>query len=411
MVFRSRHRQINRAGQAGKERKRIMRRATCCRDLAVAAALFFGVASMAQADITLTTDPTALTISKSILVAANGGIPVSNAAVEAAVSGLTPIKVTLKNTNPTTSATVRINPVGAGSHIQLWAKNSDSNWLDINVTGWLGAGYALPAGFDRTIDVYAISDAVGAYPLTVNLVKVSDSSLVAFTTGEITVNDPLSPPQNLAASDGTYTNKVLITWNVVSGATSYEVWRNTSDSSGTASKISSPDPTGNSYEDTSAVAGTTYYYWVKAANAVVASSFSAPDSGFLGVVGPLITANGLVGEVNLNSGGAVTVAVQMMNIEPYLGAEVDWWVVAFAHSGAWYYMDSAMQWQSFSGDLAFCRPVYQGPLFNVPSTPVLNGFTLPSGTYDFWFAVDYPMDGILNLGGPILFNCVTVVVQ
>jgi len=118
-------------------------------------------------------------------------------------------------------------------------------------------------------------------------------------------------------------------------------------------------------------------------------SFSAPDSGFIGVVGPLITANGLVGNVYINSGVPVTIAVQMMNIDPYIGTGVDWWVVAFAHSGAWYYLDSAMQWQPFSGDLAFCRPVHQDfvhPVF----LAVLNGFTLPRGTYNFWFAVDYP---------------------
>jgi sugar lactone lactonase YvrE len=128
------------------------------------------------------------------------------------------------------------------------------------------------------------------------------------------------------------------------------------------------------------------------------------------VVGPLITANGLVADAYLNSGDTVTIAVQM-NASTYVGTPVDWWVVAFAHSSGWYYLNSAIQWTSFNGDLAFCQPVYQGPLFNLSSTPVLNGFTLSPGTYDFWFAVDYPMDGILNLSGPILYNKVTVVVQ
>jgi len=129
------------------------------------------------------------------------------------------------------------------------------------------------------------------------------------------------------------------------------------------------------------------------------------------VVGPQITANGWAGDAHLISGDAVTIAVQMMNIDPYLGVEVDWWVVAYAHSGEWYYLNNAGQWLSFNGDLAFCQPVYQGPLFNLPSTPVLSGYTLPLGTYDFWFAIDYPMDGILDLNGQILFDKVTVVVQ
>ena len=46
----------------------------------------------------------------------------------------------------------------------------------------------------------------------------------------------------------------------------YEVWRSISNNSGTATKISSPDVTGTSYDDTTAVVGTTYWYWVKAKN-------------------------------------------------------------------------------------------------------------------------------------------------
>ncbi|MBU4286283.1 MAG: hypothetical protein KKD76_05180 [Verrucomicrobia bacterium] len=155
----------------------------------------------------------------------------------------------------------------------------------------------------------------------------------------------------------------------------------------------------------------TYY----ATNQVVADATNSPQTVVvtLKVTGPLITANGLAGDVYLDSGDPVTIAVQMMNMEPYLGVEVDWWVIAFAHSGAWYYLNSALQWTPtlFSGDLAAFHPAYQGPLFNLSSTPVLNGFQLLQGTYDFWFAVDYPMDGILNLNGPILYDNVTVIVQ
>jgi hypothetical protein len=106
----------------------------------------------------------------------------------------------------------------------------------------------------------------------------------------------------------------------------------------------------------------------------------------------------------------VTIAVAM-NADIYAGVEVDWWVVAFAHSGEWYYLNNAMQWALFSGDLAFCLPVYRGALFNLSATTVLDRYQLPRGTYDFWFAVDYPMDGILDVNGQILFEKVTVGVQ
>ena len=126
--------------------------------------------------------------------------------------------------------------------------------------------------------------------------------------------------------------------------------------------------------------------------------------------GPTIRANDATNNVTVNYPDPLSITVEM-NADIYAGAEVDWWVVAFAHSGAWYYLDSAMQWPPFSGDLAFCQPVYQGALVDLSSTPVLSGVTLLRGTYDFWFVVDYPMDGILDPNGQILYDKVTVVVQ
>ncbi|MBI3987618.1 MAG: VCBS repeat-containing protein, partial [Lentisphaerae bacterium] len=88
----------------------------------------------------------------------------------------------------------------------------------------------------------------------------------------------LSAPTGLAASDGNYTNKVVLTWNAVYGAILYEVWRNTTTNSSGASKIS--DATGTTYDDTTASPDTTYYYWVKARNSSGSSEFSSSDSGY-----------------------------------------------------------------------------------------------------------------------------------
>jgi outer membrane protein assembly factor BamB len=84
-------------------------------------------------------------------------------------------------------------------------------------------------------------------------------------------------PTNVSATDGTYTDKVRITWNPSSGATSYEVYRATS-SGGTKSKIGTPS--GTSYDDTSASVGTTYYYWVKAKNTYGTSGYSSYNTGY-----------------------------------------------------------------------------------------------------------------------------------
>jgi V8-like Glu-specific endopeptidase len=74
----------------------------------------------------------------------------------------------------------------------------------------------------------------------------------------------ISPPTSLSASDGTYTGYVHTTWNYATGGNYYRVYRNTVNSSGTATAVSGWTAN-NSYNDIGATPGVTYYYWVKAA--------------------------------------------------------------------------------------------------------------------------------------------------
>jgi len=123
---------------------------------------------------------------------------------------------------------------------------------------------------------------------------------------------------------------------------------------------------------------------------------------------PIIRANGAVGTVTVDYPAAVSVTVEM-DAGSYVGTPVDWWVVACAGS-SWYYKDSVAGWTQEDNVLNW-YPVYQGGLLNLPSTEVLNITGLGAGSYTFYFAVDYPMDGILNLDGPILYDSVNVTVQ
>lgn len=90
---------------------------------------------------------------------------------------------------------------------------------------------------------------------------------------------PPPAPTGISASDGTFTDKVQVSWSASTGATYYQVFRHTNNNSSSAILLSSSFPS-SPYNDTSAVAGTTYYYWIKACNSSGCSSFSASDSGY-----------------------------------------------------------------------------------------------------------------------------------
>ncbi len=87
------------------------------------------------------------------------------------------------------------------------------------------------------------------------------------------------PPTNVSASDGTYLDRVEVTWAASSGATSYTVYRATS-LSNWVTKTVLGTTSGTSFSDTTATPGRTYYYWIKAVNAYGASNFSAYDAGY-----------------------------------------------------------------------------------------------------------------------------------
>jgi len=96
---------------------------------------------------------------------------------------------------------------------------------------------------------------------------------------------PPPAPTGISASDGTFTDRVQVSWSASTGATYYQVFRHTSNDSSSAISLSSSHPS-SPYDDTSAVAGTTYYYWIKACNSGGCSSYSASDSGYRQVTPP-----------------------------------------------------------------------------------------------------------------------------
>ena len=120
--------------------------------------------------------------------------------------------------------------------------------------------------------------------------------------------------------------------------------------------------------------------WADAVNVTLASALPAP----------CIKANGATGIVTVNSPGAVSITIEL-DAGAYAGIPADWWVLLCAGS-SWYYLDSAVGWTQ--GDWS---PVHQGTLGNLPALEVLNIAGLGAGSYTFYFAVDLPMNGILNM--------------
>ncbi len=92
-------------------------------------------------------------------------------------------------------------------------------------------------------------------------------------------------PINLNASDGIYNDKVSISWDIVSNASFYQVFRNTINSASIASLIYSSLT--STYDDTSATPGVTYYYWVKACKVASCSAFSVANTGWRKLSAPV----------------------------------------------------------------------------------------------------------------------------
>ncbi len=95
-----------------------------------------------------------------------------------------------------------------------------------------------------------------------------------------------SAPTGLAASDGTSTAQVALSWNDVSCETGYVVWRHTANVFASATAIYTNAANVVTYNDTAASAGQLYYYWVTATNVAGSSSESSSNSGYKRLAAP-----------------------------------------------------------------------------------------------------------------------------
>jgi len=103
------------------------------------------------------------------------------------------------------------------------------------------------------------------------------SSFSAYNAGKRSDGKPPAPT-NVSASDGTYIDRVEVTWAASSGATSYTVYRAPS-LAALAKKTVLGTTSDTLFNDTTAIPGRIYYYWVRASNTYGTSSFSAYNAG------------------------------------------------------------------------------------------------------------------------------------
>jgi fibronectin type 3 domain-containing protein len=92
-------------------------------------------------------------------------------------------------------------------------------------------------------------------------------------------------PSSINATDGSFTNKIVISWSNES-ADYYEVWR--THGGGAAVKIAGHVAT-TSYSDTGLAEGVAYSYQVKACNGVGCSALSGADAGSTAAAAPAVT--------------------------------------------------------------------------------------------------------------------------
>ena len=108
---------------------------------------------------------------------------------------------------------------------------------------------------------------------------VNDGGDASGDAAETSATKPvtLNTPTGVTASDGTYVDKIRVTWDTVSGVASYDVYRTDSCCDDKIKIGTSSTP---SYDDADVKHGDNFY-WIKANDATGTSEFSLPDVGYI----------------------------------------------------------------------------------------------------------------------------------
>ncbi len=111
--------------------------------------------------------------------------------------------------------------------------------------------------------VFAAWEFVGGPPAADASARVSTTTLAA--------------PTGVTASDGDYSTKVGIRWDTIRGATVYRIFRNTINDPASSTDVGTT--AANYFFDPTAAQNQSFFYWVRAENALAVSELSPPDQG------------------------------------------------------------------------------------------------------------------------------------
>ena len=197
-------------------------------------------------------------------------------------------KITIGNGNGNlTSATLHCAPAApvvrignsatSGKPVLTWNAVYGATSYRIYRSTSKGSGYSLLG--TTTATSYTNTGAKAGTTYYYRVKACNDAGLSPYSnvvSGKVKSVTPKPSAPVVKIGNSASSGKPMLTWNAVSGATSYKVYRATSQN-GTYSLLGTV--TATSYTNTGAKAGTTYYYKVKAVNSAGESAYSNVVSG------------------------------------------------------------------------------------------------------------------------------------
>lgn len=161
---------------------------------------------------------------------------------------------------------------------------------------WIAIGtpsVGISTGQQRTVTISFLTAGldfgthVGRVTMEGSDFEYGDAVTSQYAEVTVTVVGP-TPPPTVNASDGTYRDRVAVNWPSATDAVNgYEVRRGITNNSATSLLLATVGST--NFIDTTCYAGQTYYYWVRSINPYgYAGDYSAPDTGYRGIVPPSV---------------------------------------------------------------------------------------------------------------------------